>query len=433
MSKKINKIGINILAIFFLLAGLSSVFLSKVWAPIDEPSHFSYINSLALKHKIPILNKDIVPWQVAAISDGSYYKNSPDRTEEYGVAHGTIYEGFQPPFSYLISVPVFYLAGGNYIHKVYALRLFGFIQYLIALILAFQVFKKLKLSKLLFFSMALIPGVILRSITVSNAPTEILLVTLIFYFLAKNFERNFSPKQMFLLGIFAGLATLTKFTSIYLIPSLLVYFWSIGRKFRWDLVFIVLMPLFILSPWLLWNYQTFGSLTANSISQQLQAPIIYANGHFNKLYAIKKIPNTFNYAFIAAEEQGFLISRFSWLKYLNLVNAFIYSLAGLMAFYFSVTGFLGKLKNKKDYRPVILSSLLLAGNLMVLWYINYSWTISPGRYLYPTILPLFVLIGFAIKRLNCKAGLIIEALLLSTVLLDDLYYLYALAKAQGFI
>jgi len=398
----INKI-ILILGLFFLLIfGIINIFKFPIWSPIDEPSHFNYIEHLATKHKLPILNLDPISWQTVSISMGIYPNhpgfNPSENIQSFG---NTIYEGFQPPVSYLISAPFYYLAGSNYYHKIFLLRFICFLQYLIAVFFIYKIFKKYDLPQILFLGTILIPGVILRTTSVSNAATEILLITLIIYFLLCRLKQEINIKQFLSLGILIGMAILTRFTSVFILPAVIIYLIYYYRKWSWNLLFIIIVPLVLAAPWFAWNYQHFGTLTSNKIAQEMQLPVIAPNGKLNnKLLALKNLDNTFNHAFFTAEEQGYIVNKNIFFRFSNQTMVVLFSLVSIYSLIYTIIGVYNLLKNKfgRENNLLFLSSIVFAGNLLLLWAIDYSWTFSPARYLYSSVAAILICLYLFLKK-----------------------------------
>lgn len=423
--KLLQKKNLLIISFFlFIVYGIILCFKFPIFSPIDERSHFNYIEYLSTKYKIPILDKDPVSWQSIALDTKTYPKRPDwkptDRIKEFGM---TIYEGFQPPLAYLISTPFFFLGGSNYYNKVYLIRIFNFSLLVLTILIAYRTFKKLKLPTYSLIALATLPGLILRSATISNASTEIFLSSLIFYLLLFWLKpEKIETKKIIIIGLLIGATALTKLTALYLLPASLLYLLFLYKKIDYRLIYILIVPLVLLAPWLLWNHHQFGSFTANSIAQQMQAPIIYANGHFNGMYFLNNLDNFFNRAFFIAEDQGLFWYNYSIIRFLNIYLCSIFSIS-VIFFIVKLISLTLKKKFNSENSPFLLASLFFLGNLAICFYIGITWTYPVGRYLYPTILPLFICLTYFSRELFKREQWIYLPLIVLNLLVNALFLL----------
>jgi len=94
------------IAIFFT-NGLVYLYGMPYWNPIDEGSHFAYIDFLAKEKRLPLLS-DRPAEEVLAIAERVYPDKPKIKPEDAGLA-GYLYEAFQPPLYYLTALPFYWM------------------------------------------------------------------------------------------------------------------------------------------------------------------------------------------------------------------------------------------------------------------------------------------------------------------------------------
>ncbi len=162
------------------VAGLATVFSLPRFTG-DEAAHFSYVQSVAEEQRLPLLGTDLISPQTEAIYEGTYPAPGQIDRRDRGLG-GYSYEAFQPPLTYLLAAPVFLVGGSDYVLKLRLLRLFGLA------LLFFAAWLLWRLARAVcepdedpkpFFAVALTvflwSGVVLRTVTFSNAGLELVL------------------------------------------------------------------------------------------------------------------------------------------------------------------------------------------------------------------------------------------------------------------
>lgn len=264
-----------------LVTGAVTAVRFHIFAAVDERADVAYVQEVAEHGRLPRLAHDYVSWQVEAIADNTYPRHSTRDPRRLGLA-GLSYEAFQPPLYYALAAPAFLLTG-NYRDKVIAVRLFNLLLLIAALAivaaLARSVFaERWLLPYCLALAVLMWPGVIVRSITVSNAALEMPIVAL---FLLVTWHATVRRKPWLLLaaGAVLGLCVLTKLTWVCLAPLLLAPILALLRV-RSDrrAVLVVIgtlaLPLVLLAPWLASNESRYGALTPSGLAKQVQEPYV---------------------------------------------------------------------------------------------------------------------------------------------------------------
>ena len=272
-------VALQILAI--VVAGTATVLRFPVFSPIDERAHYDYVRSVAEDARLPVIT-DLVAGETLSVNDRVYPRPASPPARERGLG-GQSYEAFQPPLYYVLAAPVFLLSG-DYATKVELVRGLDLLLLLAAIpLLAALARRALPGNPLLALSAGLTvllwPGVVVRSVTISNAALEIV-AALGFLLLAWRADESGRTRDLVLAGAALGAAMLTKTTLIYLG---VVFAWVLWRRLRRGsdrpaLIAAVAVPAVMLAPWLAFNLDRYGSLTANAQARDQQAPVINPAG-----------------------------------------------------------------------------------------------------------------------------------------------------------
>jgi 4-amino-4-deoxy-L-arabinose transferase-like glycosyltransferase len=264
-----------------------------VWA-IDESAHYSYIQSIAEDGRLPILREDYLSPEATAILEKTYPDPAIRDPRELGI-YGQSYEAFQPPLYYVVAAPVFLLAS-DYERKIDVLRLFDLLLYALAILalwrLARLVFgERWPLAFAAGLTMFLWPGFVARGVTISNSALALPLGLFFLHELWVTDRDRDTGRHLFAAAALLGLALLTKLTLVFLV----VPFGLVIARLAWRgrdrrtlirLGLALVLPLVLLSPWLAFNLDQYGSLTSNDIGVDLQREA----RSFNPDYGIRDIP-----------------------------------------------------------------------------------------------------------------------------------------------
>jgi len=199
-------------------------------------------------------------------------------------AHYVLYANFldwsyvdHPPLVGWVHAPFFYLLGTNeFLARLPAILLFAATSYC-AYLFVLRVTKSEQLS--LLATLALNCSFILNVMGLMLLPDSLLLLfVFLLIFIAEKIARENKSRDYILLGILLGLMGLTKYTSILLVPPLILFFLM---KKRYDIIFspymflAALIAFIMITPVIYWNinhdfisfrYQgshIFGSLTSS--------------------------------------------------------------------------------------------------------------------------------------------------------------------------
>jgi 4-amino-4-deoxy-L-arabinose transferase-like glycosyltransferase len=254
--------------------GILTITSFEIWAPLDEHAHYDYVETIADHYRLPTLRAHGQPGRLGA-----------------GIH---TYEAFQPPLYYLAAAPLLQLSHVRHT-RILILRSFGLVLLLAAIAatwwLAIVVFPNRPLMPfafaLVFF---LLPGVIVRFVTISYQPLATLL-SIVFFVLA--FKADRAPRGQagrWLLASTVALA-LALLTTLVVVPLAVVFAVVAVRRLWRDrnrgtplvLVACALVGLVLLGPWLAFNEAHYDSLTPFATARRLQQPLINPDEHNFKL------------------------------------------------------------------------------------------------------------------------------------------------------
>jgi 4-amino-4-deoxy-L-arabinose transferase-like glycosyltransferase len=275
------------------VVGGVSAFRFHIFAGVDELPHISYVQEIAEHGALPWLGRTYIPWQMEAIARDSYPRPAGVDPRTLGLV-GESYEAFQPPLYYLLAVPAFAIPS-NYRSKVIAVRLFDLLLLAVAVavlaLLARAIFARRWLAPYaVALAVLLWPGIIVRSITVSNEALELPLA-LLYVLACWRASTRPNPRALLAAGALLGLCLLTAMTLLFLAPLLALPLLRVlgARRDRAALIaagMAALLPLLMLAPWLASNEARYGALTANSLAKQIQAPYVNPTGQSYGLGAV---------------------------------------------------------------------------------------------------------------------------------------------------
>jgi hypothetical protein len=274
--------GVELVAI--VVFGVFTVARFPIWSPIDEGAHYAYVQEVAEHGRLPILGKTHVSSQVDAITQ----HQAPSRLLLDPFIRGLepqSYEAFQPPLYYAVASPIF-LAVPGYLNKVYALRSFDLVLLVAAAVLALQLCRTVlganwRFAGPLVLSVFLLPGLVVRSVTVSNAALELPLALLFFVVFARTWDKP-TTRRLLVLSVVLAACLLTQLILVALIPL-----WA-AAAWRWwaqhmsrdvyvrlrTVVIAGLVPVALLAPWFAFNEAHYHALTAGKLAMRMQTDVV---------------------------------------------------------------------------------------------------------------------------------------------------------------
>lgn len=242
----------------------------------DEVVHMAYFATLAGEGRVPTL-ADRIPAGLFA-----YSRYTLDWPALYAAAH--------PPLYYLLGLPIFDLAGENWLARLYALRLFSVPFYLVTIWLAYRLVSEIFPNDS--FLLLTVPAWIAfqpqfgyEGAIVNNDIGAICAGTALLWLVVRAWRVGLTAAGAASLGVTLGAGLLVKATLLAFAPLVALpwaaYAWATfhqrgGRPGWWRdplaagallAVPALLLPL----PWYLFLYRTYGDFTAGAALQTLQA------------------------------------------------------------------------------------------------------------------------------------------------------------------
>jgi 4-amino-4-deoxy-L-arabinose transferase-like glycosyltransferase len=267
---------VQLLAIVFL--GILTVTTFQIWAPVDEHAHFDYVQDISDRHVMPTLDPHIALGR------------------SFGVH---TYEAFQPPLYYVVAAPLLKI---SHVHhtRILILRSFGLFLLLASVVVFWRLtalaFPSRPLLPFAFgLSIFLLPGVIVRSVTVSYQPlaTFLALLCLLLLFKADTAAKGEANRWLLGASVVLGLAVLSHVLLAYLAAVFAIVavrrIWrERDRRIFVTLAVCVAITVVLVAPWVAFNISHYGSTTANLLARKIQQPLINPK---NRDYTIGYVPH----------------------------------------------------------------------------------------------------------------------------------------------
>jgi hypothetical protein len=255
---------------------LTSAVRLHIYSEIDERANFSYVAIVANQQRLPVLGQDCVSAQIAAVDNGPH--GGPCSALEYAS-----YEAFEPPLYYIAAAPVFTF-GDSYRSRLVLLRLFDCVLFFAAIAISVVFVRQAwpgEQSWPILAGVLLVylwPDLIVRGVTVSNTALELPLAQLMLL-VSWRAWRSRGSRALLAAAVLFALCLLTKLTLVYLVvpfAALLVHRLRSDPSHRSIAAVAAAMaiPLVVLGPWVAFNKQHYGSLTADSQARTMQEPLL---------------------------------------------------------------------------------------------------------------------------------------------------------------
>jgi hypothetical protein len=254
-------------------AALGVAFGLPLWAVADENAHVSYVAAVGAGH-LPLLNHFPIQPDIARIvQPAASFGNQS-------------YEAFQPPLYYaLMAIPWDLVkAAGGVRTAVHVLRLLDTGLLAINVGLLWALARRITPSRetaLCAFAFALTyvlwPGVVFRSVTVSNIALEMPLTTAAILASWVAFH-NGSARALITAGGLCGLGWLCRlpFPVVVVLPVLA---WQFRRRAPLAALTALALPMVLITPWLVDNVHRYHALTAGAVIRLMQGGFFNPTGH----------------------------------------------------------------------------------------------------------------------------------------------------------
>lgn len=382
----------GLLTVALVVVGVVTVAKFRVFADVDERAHYDYVQEVAEERRLPNLERDRVSWEAEAIAAGTWPRRSDadPATLPFG---GISYEAFQPPLYYLVAAPVFAVPG-DHRDKLFVLRGLGLLLLLGAVALAARLAREVfgdrwLLPFCLVLAVLLWPGVVARSVTVSNAALELPLA--LAYLLAVwRATTTGSRRALVAAGALLGACLLTKLTLAYLAPLLLVPLVpALRRRDLAAAAVACVLPALILAPWVASNLDRYGTITADEQSRALQEPVV---NPIRAQYGLDEVRSELPKLLKVALPQEW------WSDYFGKRGVAFTLLP--VALLLAAALVLVRPPPRHEWpRLSILAAPLVLGVALIVWtLLGANWAIFLPRYLHPALAGFALFAAYALRR-----------------------------------
>jgi hypothetical protein len=253
-------------------AAIGVAFGLPLWAITDENAHVSFVAAIGAGH-LPVLNHfPIQPDIVRLVPGASGFFNQS-------------YEVFQTPLYYVVMAIPWDLAkaAGGTRTAVHVVRLLDVVLLAVDVGLLWALARRVAPTRqvaLVAFAFALTyvlwPGIVFRSVTVSNATLEMPLTTAALLALWVAFDEG-SSRALIVAGALCGVGWLCRlpFPVVVLLP---VIAWRFRRRAPLAALTALALPVVLIAPWLIDNLHRYHALTAQAIVHQMQDGLFNPRG-----------------------------------------------------------------------------------------------------------------------------------------------------------
>jgi 4-amino-4-deoxy-L-arabinose transferase-like glycosyltransferase len=388
---------IVIVAQILAIITFGSITIEKypLWSLVDEGAHFDNIEYIAQHHSLPVLGKVFATQQELAIGQGIYPKHSNIDPKTSGLP-GLAYEAFQPPLYYLVATP-FYFLNGNFHSKAIILRFLGLGLLVVSIALLARLSRHVLKQRWLLglgggLLIFLMPGIITRSVTISNFNLALPLVIAAVTEMWIAWERR-SSNRLITGGFLVGCGVLTDLYLAELVPVFLalaavLFLGSKDRGNHLRCAIAVGLAAIVTLPWFIFNEIEYHALTASDLAKREQLHIVNPQ-HLH--FGLGQLPGlTVQTLFNPLLPQ-------EWSHYLDGSNLLAYGATIFQVLIVPAAIVLAVALGRRILTTGFWLLLLpFLCNLALCWYIDYGqqWESGSmvGRYVYPTlpILAIFI-------------------------------------------
>jgi 4-amino-4-deoxy-L-arabinose transferase-like glycosyltransferase len=264
-----------------LARGAFWVAVTEVFNPVDEVAHYDYVESMARRHRPPVVGRDRVsPDALGLLKDSStsWWRPAPVSVSPSDPRWGAVresYEGVQGPVYYALMVVPFWLSRRfGVVESVYALRLATVLLSLAAVPSAYALARELFPRRPHVWLAAPVLLVVVQGFnanlgSITNDALVVPLAGAALVPAARALRRGLTYPRALTAGALVGLSVATKSNTVALVPMVglaalaatLLWGSSWSRLVRWGLV-AGGAACFVAAPWVLWNLLTYGAPSA---------------------------------------------------------------------------------------------------------------------------------------------------------------------------
>jgi 4-amino-4-deoxy-L-arabinose transferase-like glycosyltransferase len=299
-----------VLLALFLVKGVIITFVHEPFSGHDEVMHYAYLEYVATEQRVPVIPV-LSEWQEAQKAGDTYpYDMAPDKLwpycrfttgdwnvgcgqqsrpvrniywppEDANYLSGWIYTANHPPLYYLVLTPVYWAVNDlsldmqNYLFRLATLP-FGLVTVLMAYLTARTIFPRDRFMALTVPTfVAFQPQISYEAAMLNNDAAAIAFTSVTIYLLVRGLKNGFEWGNVALIGFFFGLAALSKNTSLtmgFAIAAAMILGLGVRNIREWlpKGIFAAGIGAFLVAPWFIYMYRTYGDFTALERVSNLQ-------------------------------------------------------------------------------------------------------------------------------------------------------------------
>jgi 4-amino-4-deoxy-L-arabinose transferase-like glycosyltransferase len=262
---------------------------------------------------------------------------------------------------------------------------------------------------------AFLPQFTFRGMNVSNDSLVTMTCAAVTYLVVRLIKRGFTWPLGIIAAIVTALAFLSKISAIFLpIPlSLAILSTQDTWRLRLGRLSVLGIAFLIVAPWLIRNQILYGDPLANRIMLTVVAHIVDPKP-ITSPYFLTTFPSTLFLSFIG---------MFGWMN-LRLPD-WLYLFFGLLAAMAILGYFWRGFQRQIDRRLTLILLTFPILSLAITVYINLNFSQPQGRYLFPALGAIALLVGVGLEGLHCWSKQL-TYYLLGVLLLVNLYIIGAI-------
>ena len=393
----------------YLVIGTLYAAYTPAWQAPDEPAHYNYVRHLAERGELPILQAGDYPQayleQLKAARFPPQLSIAPLR-----------YEAWQPPLYYVLAAPLYQLTGGGLL----PLRLFSVALGAGTILLSYAIGARLvpgdrQLALAAAAFVAYLPMHLAMSAAVNNdGLAELLIAAVVWRLLAWDGVSQLPWRSVALTGLLLGLALITKATSYYtLLPlAVLAVLWSCRRPAQLLARAAALLgpAVAVALPWWLRNVSIYGwpDLLGKLHHDQVVVGQLRTGEYLGQVGWPAYLADLLSTSFHS------FWGQFGWMAV--PMDSRVYLLLGLLSA-LAVAGWLAVAWQARPARPageatsahltryrLVLLGLWLALTVGGYLYYNVQFVQFQGRYLFPALTPIALLMVWGWRKALTRRG-----------------------------
>ena len=361
-------------------------FIVPIFEAPDEPHHWQFARYIHINHSLPLYCPEFVEANspplyymlIAPFASGDVDPPHMIRDSQRGPRH-KFYRNSNEDFSKYWPMRT----------ARFATAFLSVLAVLFCYLTGFEASRNRNIAFLAGGLMAFLPQFTFRGMNVSNDAMVTLMCAVVMYLIVRILKGGFNWPLGTLTAAMIALAFLSKINAIFLpIPfSLAILSETVPWRIRFSRLGVLVVTLGIVSPWLLHNHFLYGDPIARGAMETAVSYLIDKHSLFSP-YFVTIFPSALGHSFVGA---------FGWMSL--WLPEWIYRLFGLLAAV-SMMGYLWRwYRGGIDTRLIFILSTVPLLSLMVTIYINITFSQPQGRYLFPALSAIALLVAIGLEGL----------------------------------